>query len=44
MKTFDELCLQFTVTPAERVELIWFLAQYRYRATVEGLSLHGHQA
>lgn len=37
MKTFDELCAELRVTPREREALVWHLAAYRARRTVEAL-------
>lgn len=41
-RTFDEVCEDHRVTPAERVALAWHLATFRLRRTVEllgGLSI-----
>lgn len=35
--TFNELFSEHRLTPAERAELVWFLAQHRARKTVEAL-------
>ena len=37
MTSFDELCAQWNATPAERVELVWYLAAIRTRRLVEAL-------
>lgn len=37
MRTFDEVFAEHTITPAERRELVWHLAAYRARRTVETL-------
>ena len=36
--TFDELCADVRATKDERLAMIWHLAAYRLRATVEGLT------
>lgn len=36
-RSFDEWCGQFTLTDAERRELVYFLAAFRYRRTIETL-------
>jgi hypothetical protein len=35
--TFDECCARWNATPAERVELVWYLAAIRTRRLVEAL-------
>lgn len=35
--TFDELFAKHNLTPAERVALVWHLAAFRARKTVEAL-------
>jgi hypothetical protein len=35
--TFDELVEDFNLTPAERAALVWHLAAFRMRKTVEAL-------
>lgn len=37
MITFDELFERHTITPAERAALVWHLAAFRARKTVEAL-------
>lgn len=37
MLSFNELCRDTRVTPAERRALVWHLATYRARKTVETL-------
>lgn len=37
MRTFDEAFAEHTLTPAERHALVWHLAAYRARKTVEVL-------
>jgi len=39
--TFEEICIQFKVTPDERWLLAWHLGQYRMRKTVESLAMPG---
>jgi hypothetical protein len=36
-RTFDEAFEDFNLTPAERTALVWHLAAYRARKTVEAL-------
>lgn len=36
--TFDEFCAQFRLRPTEREALVWHLAAFRHRKTVEALS------
>jgi hypothetical protein len=36
---FDDLCARWNATPAERVELVWYLAAIRTRRLVEALLL-----
>lgn len=38
--TFDEFCTQFRLKPKEREALVWHLAAYRARKTVETLLPH----
>lgn len=35
--TFDEFCAQFRLKPEERTELVYHLAAYRARKTIETL-------
>jgi hypothetical protein len=35
--TFHEFCSQFTLTSKERTALVWHLAQFRMRKTLESL-------
>lgn len=35
--TFDQFCGQFRLSEGERTQLVWHLAQYRCRKTVEAL-------
>jgi hypothetical protein len=37
IRTFDELFAELNLTPAERVALVWHLAAFRARKTVEAL-------
>ena len=37
MRTFDEVFKDHRLKPKEREELVWFLAAYRYRKTIEKL-------
>ena len=37
MRTFDEVFSEHTVTTRERTALVWHLAEYRARKTVEAL-------
>jgi hypothetical protein len=37
VSSFDELCRSARVTPAERKELAWHLAQHRARKTYDAL-------
>lgn len=37
MRRFDEFCADYTLTPEERTALVWHLAQYRMRKTLEAL-------
>jgi hypothetical protein len=39
MRTFDEFCADYTLTEAERTALVWHLATFRARNTVEALLL-----
>lgn len=36
--TFGEFCARYTLTPEERTKLVWYLASYRMRRTVEALN------
>jgi hypothetical protein len=36
--TFDDLCARWNVTPAERIELVWYLAATRLRRLIEALT------
>lgn len=36
-RTFDEFFSEYTLTDYERRELVFFLAAYRYRKTIETL-------
>ncbi len=36
-RTFDEVCSDHRVTASERADLVWFLATFRMRKTVETL-------
>ena len=37
MRTFDEAFAELNLTPAERAALVWHLAAFRARKTVEAL-------
>ncbi len=37
MRTFDELFAEHTLTEKERSDLVWFLAMFRMRKTLEVL-------